>query len=109
MQIVEEHRSPDGLLRFIVCRDDEGDLSLGFDGFTWHTHADILAELSGLSQDAALRTYVDALLRDAAIIAIARVGGKIQDVWVADDARPDKYKPEDETIEFRYWSGAPVI
>jgi len=109
MQIVEEHRSADALLRFIVCRDNDGDLSLGFDGFTWHTHAEILAELSDLPQDAALRRYVDALLRDKAIIAIARVGGKIRDVWVMDEARPDKYKPEDETVQFRYWSGKPAI
>ena len=66
----------------------DGDISLGFDGFTWHTHADILAELSGMSEDVALRNYVDALLNDQAIIAIARVGGKIQDVWIADGGAP---------------------
>jgi hypothetical protein len=88
MQIIEEHRSPDGLLRFIVCRDKDGDISLGFDGFTWHTHADILAELSGMSEDVALRNYVDALLNDQAIIAIARVAGKIQDIWIADGGAP---------------------
>ena len=88
MQIIEEHRSPDGLLRFIVCRDKDGDISLGFDRFTWHTHADILAGLSGMSEDVALRNYVDALLNDQAIIAIARVGGKIQDVRIADGGAP---------------------
>jgi hypothetical protein len=109
MQIIEEHRSPDGSLRFIVCRDEDGDISLGFDGFTWHTHADILASLSGLPQDVALRNYVNALLSDRSIIATARVGGEIRDVWVSETAQPDKYKPDNETIEFRYWSGTPAI
>jgi hypothetical protein len=45
--ILEEHRSPDGLLRFIVTRDEQGDISLGFDGFVWHTHADVLARRLG--------------------------------------------------------------
>ena len=61
MQISEEHRSADGSLRLIVCRDDDGDISLGFDGLGWHTHADILAGLSGTSQEVALRSYIDAI------------------------------------------------
>jgi hypothetical protein len=36
MSIIEEHRTPDGLYRFIVERSDGGDLSLGFDGFPSH-------------------------------------------------------------------------
>jgi hypothetical protein len=108
MKIVEEHRTPDGLYRFIVTRGEDGDLSLGFDGFPSHTHGDILAELSGLSIDGAVRDYIEALLSGRSCIGIARVGGKIRDVWVAGDPRPDKYKPDDETMEFRYWDGRPV-
>jgi hypothetical protein len=105
MNIIEEHRTPDGLYRFIVERSDDGDLSLGFDGFPSHTHGDILAELSGLSIDAAIRAYIDALLSGRSAIGIARVAGKMRDVWVTDDPHPDKYKPDDETMEFRYWDG----
>ena len=105
MHILEEHRSPDGLLRFLSGRSDDGDITLGFDGFSWRTHADILASMYGLSEDAAVRQFVDGLLNNRAIIAIARVDGKIRDIWVADTAIPDKYKPEDEIIEFRYWDG----
>ena len=108
MSIIEEHRTSDGLYRFIVERSDDGDLSLGFDGFQSHTHGDILAELSGLSIDAAIRAYIDALLSGRSFIGIARVAGKIQDVWVTDDPHPDKYKPDDETIEFRHWDGRPA-
>jgi hypothetical protein len=81
---------------------------LGFDGYSWHTHADILAELSGLGEAEAIRQFVDDLIGGRAIIAIARVGGKIRDVWVVDGPLPGKYKPDDETFEFRFWDGSPV-
>jgi hypothetical protein len=32
------YESPDGLLRFLVVQDDDGDVSLGFDEYAWHTH-----------------------------------------------------------------------
>jgi hypothetical protein len=108
MEIIEEHRTPDGLFRFIVERSDTGDLSLGFDGFAGHTHGDILASLAGVSVDVAVRQYIDALLAGKSFIAVARVGEQIRDVWVTDDPRPDKYKPDDETIHFRYWDGRPA-
>ena len=107
MNIIEERRTPDGLFRFIVQRSDDGDLSLGFDGFPSHTHGDILASLSGLPVDAAVRNYIDALLSGRSFIGIARVAGKIRDVWVT-DPRADKYKPDDETMEFRSWDGRAV-
>ena len=108
LHLIEEHRSPDGLLTFKVGRDDGGDYCLGFDGYSWHTHADILASLSGLGEAEATRQFVDDLVGGRAIIAIARVGGKIRDVWVADAPVAGKYKPDDETIEFRFWDGSPV-
>ena len=108
MRIVEEHHTPDGRFRFIVERSDDDDFSLGFDGFPAHTHGDILAGLSGLSIEAAMRSYIDALLSGRSFIGIATVAGKIRDVWVTDDLHPDKYKPDDETIEFRYWDGRPA-
>jgi hypothetical protein len=107
MHTLEHHQSPDGLLRFIVLRDDDGDIALGFDGFAWHTHPEIFC-LEGESKDQAVRRFVDELLAGRSIIAIARVGGHIRDIWVAEDATPDKYKPEDEVIEFRRWGGAKV-
>jgi hypothetical protein len=109
LHILEQYRSPDGLLTLKVCRDEDGDISLGFDGFPWHTHADIEASLSGLGKDEAVRQYVDELLNGRAIIAIARVAGEIRSVWVTDDAEPDEYKPPEETIEFRHWDGSPAI
>lgn len=108
LQIIEEHHTPDGLLTFLVKRCNDGDVCLGFDGFAWHTHAEILVWKSGLSEDEAVRKFVDDLVGSHAIIAIARVGVRIRDVWVSDIATPDKYKPDDEIIEFRYWDGSLV-
>ena len=106
--LVEQHHSPDGLLTFKVERDEGGDFCLSFDGYTWHTHADILASQSGLIEDEAVRQFVDDLLDGRAIIAIARVSGRIRDVWVTDEPVPDEYKPDDEAIEFRFWDREPV-
>ena len=55
LNLVEEHRSPDGILTLKVKREDDGDVCVGFDGYSWHTHGDILASLSGLRQDEAVR------------------------------------------------------
>lgn len=109
MSIIQQHHSPDGLLNFVIERLGNDDLCPGFEGFPWHTHADILASSTGLSEEEAVRHFINELLKSRAIIAIARVGGKIRDVWVTDDPQPDKYKPNDETIEFRYWDGRTVI
>ena len=108
LQLIEQHRSPDGLLTLKVGREADGDVCIGFDGYSWHTHADILASLSGLREDEAVRQFVDDLIGGRAIIAVARVSGKVRDVWVVDEPTPDKYKPDDETIEFRYWDGRSV-
>ncbi len=109
MNVIEQHVSPDGLLKFIVWRRDDGDISLGFDGHDWHTHADLLASLSGLNESTAVRQFVDDVLSGRSIIAIARVGNVIRDIWVTDDSPPDKYKPDDETIKFRYWDGSSAM
>ncbi len=108
MAIIEEHVSPDGRLRFVVVTDAEGDLALGFDGFHWHTHADILASLSGLSEPNAVRRYVDDLLGDRSVVALWGVPGEVRDVWVSEEpSRDAAYSIDGETIELRYWSGRP--
>ena len=108
MANVEEHVSPDGCLRFLVVAGPDGDLVLGFDGYPWHTHADILAEVSGLGQPEAVRQYVADLLHDRLAIALWGSPGEIRDVWVPDDpARDAAYPLEGEVIRLRYWRRRP--
>jgi hypothetical protein len=108
MSILEEHCTPDGLFRFVVERGDDGDISLGFDGFPARTHGDILPSLSGLPIPEAIRDYIDRLLSGGSLIGIATVSGKIRDVWVTEHPGPDKHKPEDATMQLRYWDDRPV-
>jgi hypothetical protein len=83
---------------------------LGFDGYPWHTHADILAELSGLVQSEAVRRYVGDLLNDVSAIALWGVPGEVRDVWVSEDPARDAADPiEGDVIQLRYWSGPPWI
>ena len=107
MNIIGEYVSPDDRLRFVVEQDGQ-DIALGFEGFSWHTHADMLASAFGTSEAPAIDQFVDDLLGDRCIIAVSRIGGTIRDVWITTDPRSDlRYASDDEVLEFRYWSGAP--
>ena len=100
-----EYVSPDNQLRFVV-HYDERDVSLGFEGFPWHTHADLLASEFGTSEELAVDRFVSDLLSDRSILAVSRIGGTISDVWITADPLSDLlYKADDELLEFRYWSG----
>jgi hypothetical protein len=107
MNITGEYVSPDDQLRFIVERDEQ-DIVLGFEGFPWHTHADMLASAGGTSEALAVERFVGDLLGDRCVIAVSRSGGTIRDVWITMDPQSDlRYVSDDEVLEFRYWSGAP--
>ena len=83
---------------------------LGFEGYSWHTHAEILAALSNTTQEAAIERFVDALLGNRVVIAVSIVAGRIAGVWVSDDpTKADRYKPDDEAIAFRFWDGTPWV
>lgn len=103
---LEEHVSPDGKLRFRVVTSDGGGVSLGFVGFPWHTHADILAATTGLSQTEAVRQFVRDLIRGKSVIVLWSVGDELQDVWVSDNPGRDiAYPQPGESVELRYWDG----
>jgi hypothetical protein len=38
----QEYSSPDGILTLVVS-DEDGNSAIGFKGFRWHTHGDVLA------------------------------------------------------------------
>jgi hypothetical protein len=102
-----EYVSPDGRLRLLVVTSDDGDVSIGFDGFPWHTHADLLANATALAATAAVRRLLEDLFGDRSVVAVWSVGAVVRDVWVSDDpARDASYPAAGESIELRYWSGS---
>ena len=109
--MVQEHVSPDGRLRFRVVTRDDGDVTLGFDGFPWHTHADVLAALTGLPEGEAVSRFVADLIGGKSVIVLWSVGGDVRDVWVSYD--PDKdagyastaYAEPGESVALRHWDG----
>jgi hypothetical protein len=109
--VAEEHVSPDGRLRFLVVTGDDGDVTLGFDGFPWHTHADILAALTGLAEAEAVRRFVSNLVGGKSVIVLWSVSGELRDVWASDDPAKDAgyastaYADPGESVALRYWDG----
>lgn len=102
--------SPDGQLRFVVMEcEEDGLLLLGFDDYPWHTHDDLLVPEYGATRAAAAENFVNMLLGDALVIAIDKVAGAVQNIYVTDDPAEElRYAPEGATVEFRLWSGSPV-
>ena len=99
--------TPDRLLRLIVRAADNG-LTLGFDGFPWHTHSAVLGAPVTAYPEAAVEQWVHDLIAGKRIIALSKVRGVIQDVWVTDNpAKERRFTAADETIEFRLWDGTP--
>ena len=111
MKTRESHTSADGTLTLVVIRQD-GDITVGFDGLSWHTHGDVLVgdyQLRGdfdLSPEAATRRFVADVLDNRAILAVSRADGVLKDVWVTDSPADDAgHASPSEEIEFRYWNG----
>ncbi|MSQ48689.1 MAG: hypothetical protein EXR78_09965 [Deltaproteobacteria bacterium] len=105
MNILERYESPDGHLTLLVT-EEAGDITIGFDDYPWHTHADLLAAEYGLSESEAVRTFVDQILRGEAVIAILSIQGVMCEVWITTDPTGEIPDVEsEEQITFRRWGG----
>jgi hypothetical protein len=108
---MQEHVSPDGRLRFRIVTGADGDVVLGFDGFPWHTHGDILATTTGLPEAEAVRRFVNDLVCGRSVIVLWSVAGELRDVWVSDDPSRDAtysdtaYAQPGESVMLRHWDG----
>lgn len=103
-----EYVSPDGALRLLVIAPG-GDITIGFAGYTWHTHGDILPGADADSPEAAARRFVDDVLSGRSTIAVLSAGDVIRDVWVTDDpAKERSFCEPGETIAFRLWDGTKI-
>lgn len=104
--IIEEHRSPDGVLCLYVSRDSDGGTTIAFRDTDWHTHGGIESELADLPEAEAVRQYIDRIIADRVVIAIERVRDRITGIWPTNNPEAElRYKPADAEIEFRRWSG----
>ena len=102
------HTSPDGMLTLLV-RQVGDDVLVGFEGTAWHTHGDILAELSGLPVPSAVDRMVEDILHGRRAIALLRKDGALVDAWVSDDPAKDTfYAQPGESLELRDWDGTPL-
>ena len=115
MESSEVHTSPDGMLRLMVVRK-HGDIDIGFDGCSWHTHGDVLVGdyalrgETGLTPETAVKRLVADIVQNRAIIALSRVGDRLQDIWVTDSPDDELRRASaNESVECRYWNGDPWI
>src|SRR4051812_11842874 len=115
MAIIERHTSPDDSMVLLVDLTG-GDWTIGFDGFAWHTHGDIL-DAWGYegAPEARMRAFVDDIVQSRRVIALVRIDGNVREIRVPADLadRPlsksfGKYAAPNETAEFRYWNGQPA-
>lgn len=100
--------SPDGLLRLVVRRTAD-DTVLGFDGFSWHTHSDILQATSRDRAADAVERWIADLVDGKLVIAVAKNGDNISDIWVTEDPKAVlRFSSPDEQVEFRLWDGTRI-
>ncbi len=105
---ITKYLSPDGQLTLLVISEPD-DITIGFEGFPWHTHGDILALRSG-TLDYAVANFVADILEDRSVICVTRVAGVITDVHIQSRYEGnDKYQSVDETVEWRYWGNKKSI
>jgi hypothetical protein len=78
------------MLRFLVVCTADGDVTMGFEGYPWHTHGDTVAAFSSDSPEAATQRFVDDLLCGRSIIAMSTVAGAIRDIWITDEPAAER-------------------
>ena len=113
MVVTKNHISPDGLLRLAVDETD-GDVTIGFIGYEWHTHGDLLlGSAAGRNITQAVDDFVSDIVEGKRILAIRKLSGVIADIWPTDDPADEvegltRYGAPGETIEFRLWDGTRI-
>ncbi len=112
----QEHVSPDGQLRLLVIVPD-GDLTIGFDGCSAHTHGSILAERYQCDEEAAAKHFVTAVFESRLVIAVQWTAGVMTNAYVleanwqtVEDVVSDFRRNGEpgEAVELRLWDGTRV-
>src|SRR5262245_38166093 len=106
MAVRERYSSPDDACLVLIVDDDDSDVAVGFEGFEWHTHGDLLVGSYGTTQKEAVASFVHQILSDRLVIAVCSINGAVKDVRVTDDpAAEHRYAMAGEQILLRFWSG----
>lgn len=105
-EILARHVSPDGELVFRVERED-GVISFGFEGLTWHLHPDTF-EVNGRTPEQVALDVVGDLINDRMVVVIDRSDGQLEyGILETIELEPWVYGVE-APLEFRFWSGRQV-
>lgn len=106
MNRASRHVTPDG--RFALIHDPADDDVIGFEGYPWHTHLELLPGLDAEPEIQTMSQLIEALTERRLVLAAARTSGEIDDVWFTDDPESEVEGWEaPRTIELRYWDGQP--
>lgn len=106
MKLIKRHISPDRQLVLVVGSGEQGELVVGFEGGTWHTHPDCLASWLDVPESEAIAAFVDRLLSDDLPIITSTDGGQTFDPWVSDNLSATLDGDGEGACVLRYWSGA---
>jgi hypothetical protein len=109
MNLKYKHISSDGHLTLLVYQNSD-DWIIGFDGFEWHIHGNLLMPEYGDSPAIAAKNFMKAILEDREFIAISEFIDKPSIISIIDDPESErKYKLPEETLTIRTWSGKQKI
>ena len=106
MSEASRHTTPDG--RFTLIHDPADDDVIGFEGFPWHTHSELLSGLDTEPEIETMPQLIEALKQRRLVVAVSRINGNIDDVWFTDDPESELIGLEQgHAVELRYWDGTP--
>lgn len=100
---------PGTSLRLLVARGEDG-YFIGFEGYEWHTHGDLLVEKDETEEEA-VGNFLQEIVLGKRPIVIDKKGGTIRDVSVDlpfdspnhTDPADNPYLEADESVEVRRW------
>jgi len=108
MQVKELWRSvsEDGLLRLVALVNEAGELTCGFEESPWHTHGDLF-DSYGVEQGN-LNAFLLSITSGRQVIGVLRQNNTMKSAWLVDiysQIEDDKYRQQDEVLQFRLWDG----
>ncbi len=107
--------SPDGLLTLVGIQDTDGDITIGFEGFYWHTHGDLLAtpwldmQQEPLDPHDAAVAFISSIVTNQVPLVLHFISSKLKDVWgMGPGDMPPGHGAPDDSFEIRYWDGTQI-